>query len=263
VAPTLLDTEIDKIIQSLSGEFLDDSGDVLQNLLVLLERVEKGVSSATEALLALRRETHSLKGLGGSFGFPSITLIAHRLEDYVVDLEELDTHHLNDTRTFIEAMQDVVESRTNPTDEACSKILRQLPAKGSTDKNFLVQVDLEVLLITSSQILRSAVEAQLHSRGYRVITLRSPLTAFETVIRSRPDMIIASAVMDGIGGVDLGRAFYTMSATRDIPFVLLTSFERTHPELNDLPSGIHLLRHDLDLYDEMDHALGAFSKSEN
>jgi len=258
---TQLNAELDKIIQSLSGDFLDDAGDTLQNLSALLDGAEKGTSSATEALPVLRREAHTLKGLGGSFGFPSITLIAHRLEDYIVGLVELDTHHLSDTRAFIEAMQDIVEARTNPTDGACSRILRQLPAKGSTDKNFLVQVDLEVLLITSSQILRSAVEAQLHSRGYRVVTLRSPLAAFETVVRSRPDMNIASAVMDDIGGVDLARAFNAMSVTRNIPFVLLTSFDRSHPELDDLPLKSVLLRHDLDLYGEMDNALDAFSQS--
>ena len=47
-------------------------------------------------------------------------------------------------------------------------------------------------------------------------------------------MVIASAVMDGIGGVDLALAFSAMSATRDIPFVLLTGFQRSHPELHVL-----------------------------
>lgn len=260
MAQTLLDTKLDQIVQTLSGDFLDDAGDTLDELWKLLERVERGESSATEAIPVLRREAHSLKGLGGSFGFPSITLIAHRLEDYIAELESLDAHHLRDARAFIEAIQDIVERRTNPADDGCSKILRRLPAKGATDKNYLARVDLEILLVTCSHILRRAVEGQLNSRGYRVVTLRSPLAAFETAVRSRPAMVIASAVMDGIGGVDLARAFSAMSATRDIPFVLLTSFQRSHPELHELPPGITLVRHDLDLDSEVERALRVFDR---
>jgi hypothetical protein len=74
-------------------------------------------------------------------------------------------------------------------------------------------------------------------------------------------MVIASAVMDGIGGVDLALAFSAMSATRDIPFVLLTGFQRSHPELHELPPSITLVRHDLDLDSEVERALRVFDRN--
>ena len=163
VAQTLLDSKLDQIVQTLSGDFLDDAGDTLEALWRLIEHVERGELSATDAIPVLRRGAHTLKGLGGSFGFPSITLIAHRLEDYIAELESLDAHHLRDARAIIEAIQDIVERRINPDDDGCSKILLRLPAKGATDKYYLARVDLEILLVTCPHILRRAVEGQLNS----------------------------------------------------------------------------------------------------
>jgi CheY-like chemotaxis protein len=252
---------IESIIQSLSVDFLVDAGDTLDEVVAMLGRVEKGATSTIEGLNTLRREAHNLKGMGGSFGFSSMTLIAHRLEDYLLNLAAMDVHHLEHSFEFVYALQDIVEKGINPSDDECSRILRTLPAKGANDRDFTVSVDLEILLITTSQILRLAVEGQLHSRGYRVVTLRSPLAPFETAIRSKPDMVIASAVMNDVGGVDLARAFAAMSSTSNIPFVLLTSFAREHPELHELPSNIRLMRHDLDLDGEVSDALSVFKSN--
>jgi CheY-like chemotaxis protein len=71
-------------------------------------------------------------------------------------------------------------------------------------------------------------------------------------------MIVASAVMDGISGVDLARALKSIHATRKIPFVLLTSFERDHPELRGLPDDAALVHHDRAIDRELTGAIEAF-----
>ena len=47
--------------------------------------------------------------------------------------------------------------------------------------------------------------------------------ALELAIRTRPDMIVSSGVLDEMSGVDLGAALAVVQPTETIPFALLTS----------------------------------------
>jgi CheY-like chemotaxis protein len=198
-------------------------------------------------LKTVLRDTHTLKGQGGSFDFPSITMIAHRLEDYLAGIGALESHYIIDAQHFMSAMMRILESGTQPGDGTCSQIPRGLPAKGSAMADFLPERNYEVMLIASTTVLSHAVEQILHSQGLRVIALKSPLHAFETAVRSRPDLVIASAMMAGISGIDLARAFASMTATRNIPSAQLTGFDRANTELKGLPKTVPTIRHDQDV----------------
>lgn len=242
---------IDDKIHELGQEFIADAVETLATLGEMVERARNQPAEAAQAIQTIRRDAHNLKGLGGSFGFPSITLIAHRLEDYLSGLDDLEVRQLDDVLAFLDAMHDIAERAADPGDDEISRIVRSLPAKGAAKKDFQPTSDLEVLLVAASGLLGRAVEAKLHSLGFRVVTVNSPVDAFETVICARPDMVIASAVMEHVGGVDLARAFKSMTVTREIPFVLLTSFDRDHSELRELPDGVGLIHHDRDLDGEI------------
>jgi len=173
----------------------------------------------------------------------------------LVDLETLNKRQLDDILKFLDRMQEISDSGVNPGDEEVSKIVRTLPAKGAAKENFQEASNHEILLVAGSRIVRRAVEGELSKRGFRVVTVDSPIDVFETVIRTRPDMVIASAVMDKISGIDLARALKSMDATRHIRFALLTSFDATHPELRDLPDDVALVHHDRDINAELDAAV--------
>lgn len=243
--------KIDNIIHDLGQEFIEDAAETLVTLGEVVERARNAPAAAAQALLTIRREAHNLKGLGGSFGFPSITLIAHRLEDYLSGLDNLAMRQLDNVLAFLDAMQDIVQLAAEPGVDEVSRIVRSLPAKGAAKADFQPTSDLEILLVAASSVLGHAVETKLHDLGFRVVTVKSPLDAFETAIRGRPDMVIASAVMEHVGGVDLARAFQAMTVTRAIPFVLLTSFDRAHSELRELPGSVGLIHHDRDLDGEI------------
>ena len=73
----------DPVIAQLRQEFLIDAAERID---VIHETLESTKDSGECALLAIRREAHKLKGMGGSFDFPVISLIARRLEDYMANL---------------------------------------------------------------------------------------------------------------------------------------------------------------------------------
>ena len=70
-----------------------------------------------------------------------------------------------------------------------------------------------------------------------------------------PDMLIASAMMDKISGIDLK----SMTATCLIHFVVLTSFDASHPELRYLPDDVVLVHHDRDITAELDEAVNCLA----
>ena len=246
---------VDKIAANLSQEFLVDAADTLGQLGILVSETIGGNVDGGYALSTIRREMHTLKGLGSSFGYPSLSVIAHRLENYMLDLETLEKRQLEDILKFLDRMQEIAENGDEPDDERVSQIVRALPAKGAAKEDFQAVSDQEILLIAGSRIVGLAVEGELAKRGYRVVTIDSPIAAFEMAIRTRPDMIIASALMDKISGVDLARALKAMTPTRDIPFALLTSFDASHPELRNLPEDVALVHHDRDINAELDDVM--------
>ena len=95
---------IDDLVSNLAQEFLVDSVETLGNLGLLVSETHDGKVDGGYTLQTVRREIHTLKGQGSSFGFPSITAIAHRLENYLVDLETLETRQLDDVLIFLDRL---------------------------------------------------------------------------------------------------------------------------------------------------------------
>ena len=102
--------------------------------------------------------------------------------------------------------------------------------------------DVEVLLVSPSKTLSQVAMYTLRACGYRVTTARSAWEAIEIAVRAQPDLIITSAVMAGVSGVDLVRALASMTATEGVPVAVLTSFSKDHQELQKLPDGAPVIR---------------------
>lgn len=236
----------DEIFAELRAAFQVDTVDWLGRVEIQLDGVRKKRNSATDVMSDLRREVHSLKGNGTSFGFPTVSVVAHRLENYVAGLPQLDDAAIHDILVYFDRMRDILEGGDDG-DENAAEIVRTLPVRGADTPPAATGPALEVLLIPSTPIIGRAVEGEFRLQGCRVTTLHKPFEAFELAIRVRPDLVVASAVLKDVNGTDLAVAFRAMTATRNIAFALLTSFPRSHPELKAVPEDVVLIRHDRDL----------------
>ena len=85
-----------RIIHELGKEFLVETGDNLQDWGELVDQLRTGVVEKPDGLTHIRCTVHNMKGMGGSFGFPPITVVSHRLEDYLSGLDTLNARHLDD-----------------------------------------------------------------------------------------------------------------------------------------------------------------------
>jgi len=233
----------EQMLETLRCEFIDGTFDRLDNLEKSLDGVFNQGSLEGEALTDFHREIHSLKGLGGTFGFPFMTMVAHRLEDYLADIAALNKDQAKDVHLYIDEIRHIAEAGKDPSEKACAEILRKLPARVSIDAGaYAKPTDVEVLLVTSTRILGRVVEKELQMLGFRAFNAETSIDALAMAFRMRPDLVIASATMDGVNGVDVCRALHAMEATRKIPFIILTSFDKGHSVLKDLPDEAAIVR---------------------
>jgi len=237
----------DAIVASLKQDFIEDTVDRIDRIETIIDRVASGMDGAGAGIAELRREAHTVKGLAGSFGFPLVGAIAHRLEDYIADMTEIDDLEAASLVDFTSWIREIIESGTNPQSEEETRILRSLPTRSvkaddtAGKTNAVVALDKEVLLVTATAVQASFLQRELRQKGFRTITARNAVEAFETVVQSRPDAVITAAVLDGLSGIELVRALAAMKTMADKKLGLLTSFDAKHPDLEGLPENVVII----------------------
>jgi len=79
------------------------------------------------AYKAFKQEVHTLKGMGQSFGFGSVTMICRRLELYLIDASAQDFVADVAIERFLSALDGIVEAGEEPDDDTIDDILDALP----------------------------------------------------------------------------------------------------------------------------------------
>ena len=117
----------DEMMRVLQIELQDDANDRLAEMGRLMERMTADGPS-DPALASLRRLAHNMKGIGGSFGYPALSQIAHRMESYVSDLTTWTSETPGLLQKFIDRMAEMLERAQQPSDEELAQIVRALPS---------------------------------------------------------------------------------------------------------------------------------------
>ena len=138
-------------------------------------------------------------------------------------------------------------------------LVRGLPAHPGARFGSARTRNVEILLVSPSRAVSEIALHTLRSLGFRVTTARTAWEALELAVRARPDLIITSAVMTGVSGIDLTRAFAAMTVTEDLPIAVLTSFSKDHPELRKLPPDVAVISLDKNLEEDLAEVIANFS----
>ena len=123
------DADLAMIFANMASEFLEACEDRLNEIDAALSSIRDKSSSSGNAVLEIKRHVHSMKGTGGTFGFSSISLLAHGLEDYFETMFVLNENGLHDVQLYIDRIREISETRENLPDEMVSLIIRNLPLK--------------------------------------------------------------------------------------------------------------------------------------
>jgi CheY-like chemotaxis protein len=182
-------------------------------------------SARADAAVSLQREASKLRGIGTVYGYPLVGLIAQRLETYLAKLPRFDEREQRDLMIFADRIAVAVEREEKPDVGVTNQIIRALPVRYEFDITDVEIHDVEILLVTPSKVVARLVGTEMAACGYRTQTVHDPIESFAIAVRTPPDMVIASAVMDGLTGIDLIRALKAIPHTGKVPMAVLTSLD--------------------------------------
>ena len=243
---------MDKYLDELEHEFIAIAGETVGDIQQLIDAMVESGDVTPDALRTIKRLTHSLKGNGGSFGFPNISLIAHRVEDYL--------YHAGTTiepaalRRFYDRMEDILQRRL-PGDGAADRVIDGLPRAVSFDISEVVRQEVDVVLVMENSTQSRLVRREFEACGYSVVSIPNTLEALDYIHRVKPDVVVASALMPGLTGVELLITLKALPATRRIPCALLTSLSDNDHDLAALPADVPLIHKGQRFSDDVARAL--------
>ena len=232
---------VDGVVTGASAEMIDYMRqDFLDTTGARVAAVDRGLAEGGD-LEALRYFAFETKGQARNFGMTLLGLVAARLEDYLLAIDRIADWSLPGIGAFLDTLQSIVNGGI-PDDADPSTIVRGLPARprvlGVDDNDTL---DVEVMLVMDQTAATGIVEREMQACGYRTTVVTSPFEAFESVVRTRPDMVIVAAVLEGLTGIDLATALAIMPETRNTPVAVLTSLDDDDSNLNLLPKSVPVI----------------------
>lgn len=238
-------------VEEATREVLDGIEDRLGALEALIPDAEGDSQAVPETVAEMRRIVHSIKGSAAGAGASAVRVIAHRLEDYLADVERLEGTARADVQIFVDRLAEALEGRLDPPPEETAQLCRGLPAKHGFDVAEIEARDIEIMLVMPQTAGATYVARELAECGYRMITVWSAPDALALAATMRPDFVIASNVMADLSGVDVVCALRAMPSTAGIPLAVLSSEKREHPSLAGLPAEVPLLSKSQRFADEM------------
>lgn len=231
-----------RILEQLRSEFLLEGQETIAGIEELLSDLEAGVGDPKTAMLEIRRKCHNLKGQGASFGFPAISVIAHRMEDYLAGCDNFSAGVSKETYIFLDWIERILKSGADPDENESLRIFRRLPATfGAQSRTEQDSLDLEALVMVPSSTINTIMRTRLEDGGFRVIGSQSSAEGLILATRMMPDLVITSVVMDGLSGVDLACALHAMPKTAHIPVMVLSSLPAGHRDLAAIPPDFPII----------------------
>ncbi|MDV7340359.1 hypothetical protein RYZ26_12210 [Terasakiella sp. A23] len=245
---------VGQIVDQLRAEFLDEVKETLETLTFMIDEVRREPDDMTELVSAVQKAMLSLKGQAHNYEMAALATVALRTEDYLANVKTFPPRMLDDIQTFVEAMIDIIEK---PIDDEhdISKLVRGLPAKVRLDDSILDVRNIEVLLVMHHGAATHFVEREMQECGYRISTCTSTLDALPLIIRTKPDLVIISAMMPELSGIDLASGLAEMPATRNIPTALITSLPQDDPYLQLLSDRVPIIHKNASFGDDLADAL--------
>ena len=244
-----------EIVEQLRQEFIDEAHDILQELDVLLDSARHGRTQPAEIISRFRRAALQCRGQAANFGLTALAAVAHRLDEYLAGAPEaLPPRTWSDLQAYIDAMTAQIEGR-GPGGAEVSTLVRSLPRKLGFDLADIDIRNVEVLLVMPHGTQTRFVEREMQQCGYRVSVVPDTLLAFNLVTQTKPDLIIISAVMPSLDGIDLAIGLSAMPSTRNIPMAVITSLDPGDDRLALLPRKVPVLYKGASFGDDLFKAL--------
>lgn len=243
------------LTEDMRREFLDEAAETLQGLDVLLDSGRHGHTPEAQVVSEFRRTAVLLRGQAGNFSLRALATVARRLDDYLAQAPKvLPPRAWDDLQTYLDCMQSLVDI-PDQTKMETAQLVRSLPRKLGFDLSDIVVREVEVMLVMPHGAQTRYVERELQQCGYRTMVVSDTIDAFALAVQAKPDLIMISALMPHLDGIDLAIALVSMPSTRNIPIAVITALDNNDESLALLPRRVPILHKGPSFGDDLFKAL--------
>lgn len=262
-----MSNSLEETLAALRDEFVFSASSMLDEMESHVSGVTQTGSGAV-SLKTIRQplmiQAHNLKGSGGSFGFPLITSVAHRLEDFLSELpDDTDTASAELLMPFFDTIRDTLDGRF--TDDQHAEVLKSLPTPRDVHHAQVSKIDLQVLMVFPSRTLTEIIRRSFEGAGAAVSCTRFAVEGLGLAIKNKPDLLVLAGVLDGVSGLDIARAVISMEATGTTTPVIVSSQLASEQGRSLLPKRVRIIPQNRQLSDNIkelcDRAMTAKSKA--
>ncbi|MCR6630826.1 MAG: Hpt domain-containing protein [Magnetospirillum sp.] len=244
-----------EVVDELRQEFVDEAVETLQGLDVTLDAGRHGRVPEAQVVDEFRRAAVRLRGPAGNFGLRALATVAHRLDDYLTHAPSvLPPRTWDDLQRFLDLMLSLAEGKVSPDTEPAA-LVRTLPSRLGFDLGDIQARSVEVMLVMPHGAQTRYVEREMQQCGYRVVVVPDTIEAFAHVVQAKPDLIVVSALMPHLDGIDLAIGLSAMPSTRNTPIAVITSLEPGDERLALLPKKIPVVHKGASFGDDLFTAL--------
>lgn len=238
------DSDVDAIFAGLKDSFIESTIERLESLDSLIQSIQSGDSNNAGEMTDFRGQIHSIKGTGGTFGFPVVSIICHRLEEMIKEEREYSPDEFDLVQQFVDQIRKIIEQGQEPDETEAEEILASLPTISTPIHQDRAASDVKIVLVTPMAALRQLAEFYLSEHGCQVLCTESSVDAFRLTVENRPDLLVSSVQLETLSGIDLGRAVSAVSALKSTKISLLTSSADIGDLSADIPETFTFIRTD-------------------
>jgi len=225
------------ILREVRLEFIETTTERLttvDNLITAMMEERAG----DDDLFELQRHIHSIKGQGTTFDFPTVTKVAHRMEDYMETAQSLGFQQLKAVQRFVDAIRGIIESGTDPADSDASKILAGLPVTAWEAPKIATPREVKLLIVLPKGLQRKIIGREMASCGFHIYNAETPVEGLSLAIEQKPDIVVASGVMTQMSGKEFAWVLNAVETTKKCRLVIATSADDDSASLAGLPPEV-------------------------
>lgn len=249
------------VIEKVRGSFIESAEQKFQNLDGMIDSLWDDRGQAAETMNQFLGEVHNLKGMGGTFGYPQITIVCHHLETYLEGVTSPSDGHLDGMQAYADSLRAGLQIWPTPDDDVIAGMIAALPKPEEAPATQPDAIEGETigtaLLISQNLSVRQLAEFFLDDFGFEVTISDSPLEAFATAIRTRPDIVVSAVEMEDLTGIGLISALKATDALKNTHFALLSASSDAGAISIGVPEGIAIIN-TTDMEEGIEQALQAF-----
>lgn len=226
----------DDILKQLAVEYAEQMDDTLNELEASVVAFSKSVSVS----LDLKRNVHSMKGAGASFGIQIVTSVCHQFEDQLTTVKEgqiPDQSLVDDFLIYVDMLRSsrnvVLDAGLSDDQrrEAFDKIQRRLGEMSGAGQRKIIVAD-------ESRSIRPLVDATFKAVNARVVFVDDGMVALTRCLLDKIDLLVVAGKLKTIDGAGVIAAL-KLSGRSDIPVCALpTSSGKDKSAINPGPDLI-------------------------